>query len=150
MRNLQQILTLIALTTLVGTSWGMSPKPEATEMEGDVTVEKFTREGQVKRVTHDEVKEWMDTKTGEFVIIDVRTEEEFNQGHLPGAILVTVNEIATPKGQALLPNNLDMPLIVYCRSGNRSAQAAKQLADLGFNEIYDMGGLNGWKYGLDK
>lgn len=150
MRNMKKAIVAITLLTIFGTSFAMNPKPNVKETGGDVTIEQLDQKGQVKTITHDEVKKWMDTKTGQFVIVDVRTQEEFNQGHLPGAILVTVDEITTPKGQALLPKNLDMPLIVYCRSGNRSAQAAKQLADMGFKEVYNLGGITGWTYGLDK
>ena len=128
----------------------MNPKPNVTENEGDVTVEQLDRRGQVKTITHDEVKRWMDTKTGQFVIVDVRTQEEFDQGRLPGSILVTVTELATPKGQELLPKDPDMPIVVYCRSGNRSATAAKKLAEMGYTNVYDMGGIQNWTYGLDK
>ena len=128
----------------------MSPKPTVREDGGDVTIEQLDQKGQVKTITHDEVKKWMNTKTGQFVIVDVRTQEEFNQGHLPGAILVTVTELATPKGQALLPKNLDMPIVVYCRSGNRSSDAAKKLTEMGYKQVYDLGGITGWEPEKDK
>jgi rhodanese-related sulfurtransferase len=120
MKNIKKTIVAITLLAIFGTSFAMNPKPTVKEDGGDVTVEQLDQKGQVKTITHDEVKKWMDTKTGQFVIVDVRTQEEFNQGHLPGAMLVTVTELATPKGQELLPKNLDMPIVVYCRSGNNS------------------------------
>jgi rhodanese-related sulfurtransferase len=150
MRNIKKTIVAITLLAIFGTSFAMNPKPTVKEDGGDVTVEQLDQKGQVKTITHDEVKKWMDTKTGQFVIVDVRTQEEFNQGHLPGAMLVTVTELATPKGQELLPKDLDMPIVVYCRSGNRSSDAAKQLAAMGYKQVYDLGGLSGWTYGLDK
>ena len=150
MRNIQKTLVAISLVAIFGTSFAMSPKPTVKEDGGDVTVEQLDQKGQVKTITHEEVKKWMNTTTGQFVIVDVRTQEEFNQGHLPGAILVTVTELATPKGQALLPKNLDMPIVVYCRSGNRSSDAAKKLTEMGYKQVYDLGGITGWEPEKDK
>lgn len=150
MQKFQKALVAITLLAVFGTSFAMSPKPNVKETGGDVTVEQLDQKGQVKTITHDQVKKWMDTKTGQFVIVDVRTVEEFNQGHLPGAIQVTTTELASPKGESLLPKNLDMPIVVYCRSDNRSAEAAKQLVDMGFKQVYNLGDISGWTYGLDK
>ena len=76
------------------------------------------------------------------VIVDVRRADEYASGHIPGAILVPNESIGTEK-PAELPD-LDQIILVYCRSGNRSAQAAKKLADLGYKNVYDFGGIMSW------
>ncbi|MDL1899524.1 rhodanese-like domain-containing protein [Anaerolineae bacterium CFX9] len=74
------------------------------------------------------------------LLIDVRTPAEFASGHIAGAVNIPVDELASrlsevPQGQ---------PVVVYCRSGNRSAQASRILAQAGYSDIYDLGGLNAW------
>ena len=74
------------------------------------------------------------------LLIDVRTPEEFASGHIEGAVNIPVDALAgrlseVPTGQ---------PVVVYCRTGNRSATASKILADAGYTSIYDLGGLQGW------
>ena len=76
------------------------------------------------------------------LLIDVRTPEEYASGHIPGAILLPVSEINDRKDD--LPADLDTPIIVYCRSGNRSAQAAQALVELGYAKVYDLGGIGNW------
>lgn len=76
----------------------------------------------------------------EHMLIDVRTPEEFASGHIEGAVNIPVDALAgrlseVPTGQ---------PVVVYCRSGSRSATASKILADAGYSSIYDLGGLQGW------
>ncbi|MCE5196430.1 MAG: rhodanese-like domain-containing protein [Negativicutes bacterium] len=80
----------------------------------------------------------------ELTIVDVRTEEEFLVKHIENAILIP-NETITTEKPALLPD-LDAEILIYCRSGNRSAQAAKKLVKLGYRKIYDLGGINDWPY----
>jgi rhodanese-related sulfurtransferase/thiol-disulfide isomerase/thioredoxin len=77
-------------------------------------------------------------------VLDVRTAAEYEAGHIPGAILVPNEDIAdTPPAE--LPVK-DAEILVYCRSGNRSAQAAKKLAAMGYTRVYDFGGINSWPY----
>ncbi len=78
-------------------------------------------------------------------IVDVRTKEEYDAGHIEGAILIPNEEIGTSMPE-LLPVQ-DAEILVYCRSGNRSAQATKKLQDMGYSRVYDFGGINSWTYG---
>jgi len=80
----------------------------------------------------------------EVILVDVRTLEEYQEEHIPGAILIPLSDLAAD-ADALLPD-LDAKIIVYCRSGNRSAQAATLLDGLGYTRIYDMGGIIDWPY----
>ena len=82
------------------------------------------------------------------VLLDVREEAEYITGHAVGAELLPVDEITRETAAAVIPSE-DTPLMVYCRTGRRSAIAAKKLEELGYTEIYDMGGLVGWPYGLE-
>lgn len=82
------------------------------------------------------------------VLLDVREEAEYITGHALGAELLPVDEITRETAAAVIPSE-DTPLMVYCRTGRRSAIAAKKLEELGYTEIYDMGGLVGWPYGLE-
>jgi len=78
------------------------------------------------------------------ILVDVRTLEEFQEEHIPGAILLPLSDLAADAA-SVLPD-LDAKIIVYCRSGNRSAQAATILDGLGYTHIYDMGGIIDWPY----
>ena len=78
------------------------------------------------------------------VILDVRTQSEFDEGHIEGAILIPYDEISD-KAEDILTDK-DAEILVYCRSGRRSAVAAKTLSDLGYTDIKDFGGIIDWKY----
>ena len=80
------------------------------------------------------------------VLLDVRTEEEYEWEHAVGAKLLCMDAIDADSAQAVIPSYSSF-VVVYCRSGNRSALAAKRLARLGYENLYDIGGLNGWPYG---
>jgi len=78
------------------------------------------------------------------LLLDVRTAEEFAAGHIPGSQLLPYDEIIARVEE--LPADRQTPIIVYCRSGRRSAIAAETLAGLGFGEIYDLGGIQDWPF----
>ncbi|MDW7656969.1 MAG: rhodanese-like domain-containing protein [Bacillota bacterium] len=78
------------------------------------------------------------------VLLDVRTEQEFVGGHIAGATLIPVDEISARIAE--LPDDFATPIIVYCRSGNRSATAAWLLIEAGYRAVYDLGGINSWPY----
>ena len=84
----------------------------------------------------------------ELIILDVRTKEEFDAGHIAGAVLVP-NETIVDEQPDLLPD-LDVEILVYCRSGNRSAQAAKKLIAIGYTNVKDFGGIMDWPYEVVK
>lgn len=78
------------------------------------------------------------------ILIDVRTEEEFRIIRIPGSILIPDYEIRD-KIVNVVPDK-DTPIILYCRTGNRSAKAAKTLADMGYTKVFDLGGILDWPY----
>lgn len=75
------------------------------------------------------------------LLLDVRTPEEFNSGHIAGAVNISVDELA----QRLSEVPQDKPVVLYCRSGNRSGQAAQILDQAGYTQIYDLGGIVTWQ-----
>ena len=76
------------------------------------------------------------------VIVDVRRQDEYDAGHIPGAILIPNESIGAARPEALPdPNQV---ILVYCRSGNRSKQASEKLAALGYANVYEFGGINTW------
>ncbi len=86
---------------------------------------------------------------GGAVLLDVRTKEEFAEGRIPGALLLPYDEIDAETAAAAIPSK-STEVIVYCRSGRRSAIAAKALMDLGYERVRDLGGINAWTYGVEK
>lgn len=74
------------------------------------------------------------------LLIDVRTPEEFASGHIQGAVNIPVDDLTGRLNE--VPNN--QPVVVYCRSGNRSARASQMLAQSGYTSIYDLGGITAW------
>ena len=82
------------------------------------------------------------------LILDVREEPEYLTGHAVDALLLPVDEITAETAAELIPS-LQTPVLVYCRSGRRSRRAARLLDALGYENLYDMGGLVGWPYWLE-
>lgn len=93
------------------------------------------------------VEQFRDTTTGH-VLLDVRTPSEFASGHITGAINIPVQELQTRLNEV----SSDVPIVVYCRSGNRSASASQILSEAGYTPIFDLGGTIQWTaagYGLE-
>jgi rhodanese-related sulfurtransferase len=82
----------------------------------------------------------------EIILVDVRTQSEFDEGHIEGAILLPLDTLSS-NAQKVLKDKSAI-IIVYCRSGNRSATAVDLLYDLGYANLYDMGGIIYWPYGI--
>ena len=93
------------------------------------------------QIDQETAKEMMQRRDGH-VIVDVRRQEEYDQGHIPGAVLIPNEQIGTERPEKL-PDR-DQVILVYCRSGSRSKQAAQKLADMGYTRVYEFGGLNTW------
>lgn len=104
-------------------------------------------QGRAERISAQAAVEQMEALE-EYVLLDVRTAEEYEAGHIQGALLIPEQELAA-KAPEMLPD-LETPIFVYCRSGRRSALAAQALVDLGYLQVYDFGGINDWPHGLVK
>lgn len=122
--------------------------PEQSETKQDFEEQTETGSGENEAIT--EIAEIMPISPEEvydiiinekdYYILDVRTEEEYNESHIEGAVLIPVQELESMLD--ILPQ--DIPIVVYCRSGNRSRTAAEILVNNGFDMVYDMGGINDW------
>lgn len=99
-----------------------------------------------QQVDAETAKELMDTED-DYVILDVRTQAEYDESHIPGAILIPHDTVTTAAEDAL-PDK-DQLILVYCRSGNRSKQASQTLVDLGYTNVVEFGGINSWPYEVE-
>ena len=97
-------------------------------------------------ITAEEAKRIMDTEDG-YIILDVRTQEEYDQGHIPGAIVISHEEIEEKAEQVL--TDKEQFILVYCRSGRRSKIAAEALVELGYTNIKEFGGIIDWPYEVE-
>ena len=93
-------------------------------------------------LTPEEAKTRLDAG-GDVILLDVRTQEEYDGGHIPGAVCLP-NEDILP--DLPLPFDKDAEILVYCRSGRRSAEAAEKLANMGYTNVADFGGILNWPY----
>ena len=85
---------------------------------------------------------------GNVTIVDVRRVDEYEAGHIPGAILGP-NETILTEAETKLPDK-NAVLLIYCRSGRRSAEAAQKLLSLGYSQVYDFGGILNWHYDITR
>ena len=108
-----------------------------------------TSEGQpgYETISAEDAKAIMDTESG-FVLLDVRTEEEYAAGHIEGAVLLPDYEIRE-RAEEVLPNK-DQTILVYCRSGRRSKNAAAELVEMGYRRVKEFGGILDWPYEIVK
>ena len=104
-------------------------------MDGDGMLNSY------KQISQEQAKEMMEKDDG-LVVVDVRRQDEYDAGHIPGAILIP-NESINKDQPEELPD-LNQIILVYCRSGNRSKQAAQKLFDMGYRNIYEFGGITDW------
>ena len=112
------------------------------ELIGGDTLSKDNIKGKIKNVSMDEIVNIM-SENQNYIILDVRTFKEYNDGHIPNAICIpneTINEDVINK----LPNKEQL-ILIYCRSGNRSKQAANKLQELGYTNLIEFGGIIDWK-----
>ncbi len=103
-------------------------------------------EAAYRQISQEEAKEMMDTQ--EVIVLDVREQEEYDAGHIPGAVLLPVGTITEETAADVIPAT-DMTVLVYCRSGNRSKTASAALAELGYTAVYEFGGINTWPYEVE-
>lgn len=141
MKKSMLIITGIILM-LVMSSCSPNSKENIENVENLPSIENIFEEKEVK-VTIDEAKEVI-RDDSELLILDTRTQEEYDAGHIEGAILIPYDQIEMNLEQ--LDGYADKPILVYCRTGNRSTMAVETLINNGFNKIYHMNqGYSKWK-----
>ena len=124
------ILILLAMMLLTACGQDKENKQEAAYMN----------------ITAKQAKEIMDTQEG-YIILDTRAQDEYDESHIPGAILIPHDQILA-KAESVLTDK-DQLILVYCRSGRRSKLAAKDLVKLGYTNIKEFGGIIDWPYGVE-
>lgn len=129
MKGLLMVLLATGLITLAGCA------------SNGQTVDGDDRDNTYTQIDQETAKEMM-TRDDGHVVVDVRRRDEYDAGHIPGAILVPNESIGDAPPEAL-PDR-DQIILLYCRSGNRSKQAAEKLAGMGYTNIYEFGGINTW------
>ena len=102
-----------------------------------------SNKGTYRQVDAKTAKELMDTES-DYIILDVRTQEEYDEKHIPGAMLIPDYEI-TERAEKELPDKNQL-ILIYCRSGNRSKTASQALVDMGYTNIVEFGGIKSWPY----
>ena len=107
------------------------------------TASNASSEDGYQQISQEEAKEMMDTQ--DVIFLDVREQDEYDSGHIPGAVLLPVGTIDEETAAEVIPEK-DSTVLVYCRSGNRSKTASSALAELGYTNIYEFGGINTWPY----
>ena len=128
------LLILVLLLVAAAAIWRLVSGPETKETEeASMTYQQITAEEAKKRMEQE----------ADALILDVRTREEFETGHIKGAVCLPNEEISGEPEE--LPDK-GQTILVYCRSGNRSKQAAQKLADLGYQQVYEFGGILDWPY----
>ena len=127
MKKLSLILGFLLITALTGCADQI--------MDGPGMVNSY------KQIDQETAKQMMGQDDGH-VVVDVRTQEEYDAGHIPGALLIPNESIGTEPPEELPDRN--QIILIYCRSGNRSKQAAQKLFDMGYMNIYEFGGINTW------
>ena len=110
-------------------------------LSGCSSVKEEQNKAGYKQISQEEAKEMMGRDDGH-VIVDVRRQDEYDAGHIPGAILIPNESIGHGAPEAL--PDYDQVILIYCRSGNRSKQASEKLAAMGYTNIYEFGGINTW------
>lgn len=132
---MKKLLIILLIMTLIITGCGSMVKNESN-----------TKVAEYKRISAQEAKAVIDSE--DVIILDVRTKEEHITGHIENSVLLPVTDIAKKAEELLVDKNAK--ILVYCRSGNRSAQAAKQLISMGYTNVYDFGGITDWSYEIIK
>ena len=125
------VLLIAAAAMLLGGCSDLFFVPDKTGMVRDYA-----------QITQEEAKRMMAEEEG-YVILDVRRPDEYAEGHIPGAVCLPNEDIVEGERPAELPDT-DQIILVYCRSGNRSKQAAEKLFRTGYTAVYEFGGIIDW------
>ena len=133
------ILMLLAAAAVLTAGCSVQTQPETPAVQEQTTG--TTAAAAYRQITQETAREMMQADDGH-IVIDVRRQEEYDSGHIPGAVLVPNESIGTVQPDAL--PDLHQVILVYCRSGRRSKEAAQKLADIGYTQVYEFGGILDW------
>ena len=167
------LITLLLILSLFAGCGTATPSGDTNGSSGDINLNSNSRSGTNSNLSQnpesnlpkgtyvqikmDDAIRMMESED-DYVILDVRTEAEFSEGHIPGAICIpnediqAINIQVDESDKSLIEDSLSVRglsdknqiILVYCRSGNRSKQAAQKLADMGYTQVYEFGGIRDW------
>lgn len=136
------ILLALAIITVATVFAGCTQKTSNEQTEAtQVNI------GTYYQIPQDEAKRIMDEES-DYIIVDAREQSEYDEGHIKGAIVIPYTEIEQ-KAEEMLPDKEQL-ILVYCRSGRRSKIAAQSLANMGYTNVKEFGGIIDWQYGIEK
>ena len=136
------IFSIVGMLAGCGAPGSRPAVPEITAAVPDVAAA-AAKKAEYRKITAKEAHEMMAEQSG-YIILDVRTDSEYKEKRLDGAILIPDYEIKKRVESELADK--DVLIFVYCRSGRRSEGAAREMANLGYTNVYDFGGINDWPY----
>ena len=140
--NKKIIFLSVVIITIASVFAGCTQKTDKEQTEAtQVNI------GTYYQIPQDEAKRIMDEES-DYIIVDAREQSEYDEGHIKGAIVIPYTEIEQ-KAEEMLPNK-DRLILVYCRSGRRSKIAAQSLANMGYTNVKEFGGIIDWQYGIEK
>ena len=132
------MLAIVGLISVLGISCGSTMNSKQVSVDSKEV--KNEKKAEYKKITSDEAKNIMSTQKA--IVVDVRSLEEYNEGHIPNAISVPLETIEN-EAETKLKNKDDL-ILVYCRSGRRSREAALRLIEKGYTNVIDFGGIQDW------
>lgn len=136
------ILLALAIITVATVFAGCTQKTNTEQTEAtQVNI------GTYYQIPQDEAKRIMDEES-DYIIVDAREQSEYDEGHIKGAIVIPYTEIEQKAEEMLLDK--EQLILVYCRSGRRSKIAAQSLANMGYKNVKEFGGIIDWQYGIEK
>lgn len=132
------LMAIVGLISVLGISCGRTMNSKQVSVDSKEV--KNEKKAEYKKITSDEAKNIMSTQKA--IVVDVRSLEEYNEGHIPNAISVPLETIEN-EAEIKLKNKDDL-ILVYCRSGRRSREAALRLIEKGYTNVIDFGGIQDW------
>ena len=139
------LLIVLAIITIASVFAGCTQKTDKEQTEA--TQVNMGTYYPYYQIPQDEAKRIMDEES-DYIIVDAREQSEYDEGHIKGAIVIPYTEIEQ-KAEEMLPNK-DQLILVYCRSGRRSKIAAQSLANMGYTNVKEFGGIIDWQYEIEK
>lgn len=132
------LMAIVGLISVLGISCGRTMNSKQVSVDSKEV--KNEKKAEYKKITSDEAKNIMSTQKA--IVVDVRSLEEYNEGHIPNAISVPLETIEN-EAETKLKNKDDL-ILVYCRSGRRSREATLRLIEKGYTNVIDFGGIQDW------
>lgn len=147
MKNILCTLLILLCIFVSGCVQNSNSKIGGADGPTEIIISEDGEKAMYMQISQEEAKRIMDSREAH-IILDTREKDEYDQGHIPGAILIPHTQIES-LAEKTIPDK-DMQILVYCRSGRRSKIAAQSLARLGYTNVKEFGGIIDWQYDIVK